>query len=243
MKSIKNKIQIVAISDLHLEKTVKSLLKTQNSLKGSEACFFTSKSEEVKAIITNKKKINIISINPINNHKDYNYFIIYELYKYIKFKHCLIAQWDGFSMCDWMWKDYFFEYDYIGAPFLKRKKDKSYCIDKNGLFRSVGNGGFSLRSKRLLEAPTKLALKDEPSFTNFHEDGFFSVLHRPQLESLGFKWPKENIARQFSQEKARNIIDLIRPSFGCHGKLYSFISYIWSPLNFLNRIYRNIIQH
>ena len=76
-----NKIQIVAISDLHLEKTVKSLIKTQNSLHGSEAYLFTSRIEEVKKFIPKIKKINLVLINPINSHKDYNYFIIYELYK------------------------------------------------------------------------------------------------------------------------------------------------------------------
>ena len=242
MKNKIAKVQIVAISDLHLEETVKSLIKTQNSLDGSKAYFFTSKIEEVKKYIPKTKKINLVFIDPINNHKDYNYFIIYKLYKYIKFSHCLITQWDGFSMCNWMWNDNFLNYDYIGAPFLKRKNDRNYCRDKNGIFRSVGNGGFSLRSKKLLEAPSKLQLKDEPSFTNYHEDGFFSVLHRAKLESYGFRWPEEKIARQFSQEKARNVFDLIRPSYGCHGKLYSTISTLWVPFNFLSKIYTFVIK-
>ena len=33
--------------------------------------------------------------------------------------------------------------------------------------------GFSLRSKKLLEAPTKFKLSDNKGSTNSHEDGFF----------------------------------------------------------------------
>ena len=167
------------------------------------------------------------------NHIDYNYFIIDDLYKYLTADYCLIVQWDGSIMCNWMWSEEFLKYDYIGAPFIERRNNTAYSRDKAGIFRAVGNGGFSLRSKSILESPTKLSLEDEPDFTNAHEDGFFSVLHRQTLEGHGYKWAPIKIARAFSQEKPRNIIDVLRPSFGYHGKLYKKMSIFWKPVNYL----------
>ena len=229
----KKRIQTIAVSDLHLKDTVKSILNTSEYLNCKPGYLFTSKLDSEIITQLNHKDIKVIKIAPIKNHIDYNYFIIYELHKYLIEDFCLIVQWDGSVMCNWMWSNEFLNYDYIGAPFLQRKNDRLYCRDKTGIFRSVGNGGFSLRSKRILEAPTKLDLVDEPEFTNAHEDGFFSVLHRQKLEEHGYKWAPVKIARDFSQEKARNILDLIRPSFGYHGKIFKKITILWKPINYL----------
>lgn len=65
--------------------------------------------------------------------------MIKELNKYIETSYVLIIQYDGFILNPDAWTDEFLEYDYIGAPWW-------YTDDCN-----VGNGGFSLRSKKLLE--------------------------------------------------------------------------------------------
>ena len=63
-------------------------------------------------------------------------------------------------------------YDYIETPFIQ---GNDFILGTLMDFFSVGNGGFSIRSKRLLEAPNKFNLKDNFRFTNNHEDGFFCV--------------------------------------------------------------------
>ena len=225
----KNKIplQIIAISDLRLKKTLTSINRTLKALNASSAMLLTSKVDSFDFSCKDYSQIELVKIKPINSHDDYNYFVIYDLYKYIKEDKCLIVQWDGSVMCKWMWSDSFLLYDYIGAPFIPVKKDPSYCVDKHGVFQNVGNGGFSLRSKKLLEAPTKLGLKDDKDFTNAHEDGFFSVLHIETLQSQGYLWAPVNVARRFSQEKPRNFLDFLRPSFGFHGKIYSIPAKFW----------------
>ena len=112
---------------------------------------------------------------PIKSFKEYNYFVIYELYKYIKTTHILLVQWDGFVINHKKWLNSFLDNDYIGAPFITRSKDFNYCRNSNGGFYSVGNGGFSIRSLKLLEAAKKYNLKDNYTCTKNHEDGFFSV--------------------------------------------------------------------
>ena len=85
------------------------------------------------------------------------------------------------------WSDNFLDYDYIGAPFIPRKNEPSYSRDKKGDFYVISNGRFSLRSKKLLEAPSKFNFVDDLTYTNSNEDGFFCVLHRKFLEEKGFK--------------------------------------------------------
>jgi hypothetical protein len=66
----------------------------------------------------------------------------------------------------------------------------------------VQNGGFSLRSRKFLEAPSKHGivhkLYNQQPFIN--EDVQLSGLLRPQLESVGVRFAPTNIAKQFSIE-------------------------------------------
>lgn len=127
---------------------------------------------------------SIFKIPPIQNIRDYSKFIVKELYKYIDTDYVLIIQWDGFVLNAFSWTVTFFEYDYIGAPW--RHNDNFV----------VGNGGFSLRSKRLL----KFIALDE-SIDLFHpEDFIICKKYRRYLEQHGFRFAPENIAREFSVE-------------------------------------------
>ncbi len=185
MESFKN-ITIVAISDVKIKKTLTALIKSSQEINAADSLFFSSRNIELN--LTQQKLIKKISINPINSLKDYSEFIIYSLHKHIKTSHVLIVQWDGY-ICDVnKWNSNLLNYDYIGAPFIPRFKNFNYSRDKEGRFYVIGNGGFSLRSKRLLESASKFNLFDNYFLTKFHEDGFYCVLHRNFLESKGFNW-------------------------------------------------------
>ena len=116
-----------------------------------------------KRIKLNNKQANIIDlikVERINSIEEYSSFIIYKLFNYIQTSHILIVQWDGYVINPKKWDSEFLKYDFIGAPFVPRDNDEKYCRDKNGAFYSVGNGGFSIRSRRILEAPSKFQLLD-----------------------------------------------------------------------------------
>tara|TARA_Y100000739_G_C20404970_1_gene371841 strand:- start:12 stop:746 length:735 start_codon:yes stop_codon:yes gene_type:complete len=209
-------ITIVAVSDIKIKKTINAILTSSKKLDPLESIFFTSKSINISSYqSTFMKKVNI---NPINSLKDYSNFIIYSLHKYITTKYVLIVQWDGFICNIKKWDPKFLDFDYVGAPFVPRFKDLNYAKDKEGRFYVVGNGGFSLRSKKLLESASKFNLKDDKLFTNFHEDGFYCVLHRNLLESKGFTWSTFEIAKKFSIEIPLSIKDISDLPFGFHGK-------------------------
>lgn len=75
----------------------------------------------------------------------YNKFCIKHLNQYIQTDFVLVTQYDGMAVNGSEWTDDFYKYDYIGAVW---PSNFTWIPQHN----RVGNGGFSLRSKRLLEA-------------------------------------------------------------------------------------------
>lgn len=205
-------VTLVAVSTVKYQETLYALRASMKDINFYEVLFLTDKSNIHWDGI---KEVKI----PKLDYDAYGDFIIYELHKFIKTSHCLIIQYDGFIINSKLWKSSFLKYDYIGAPFQKRKSDPNYARDANGTFYSVGNGGFSLRSKRLLEAPSKYNLKRTEWSVNSNEDGFFCVEHRAFLENKGYKWPDSDIAKQFSIESGLLSFHFyFHKSFGFHGK-------------------------
>ena len=108
-----------------------------------------------------------------------------------------------------MWSDEFYEYDYIGAPW-----PKEVIIEGMPLHFNVGNGGFSLRSKRLQE----FLKNDENIILNHAEDVAICQLNRMYLISKGFKFAPVEVAKRFSFENLPwRDGQQITKAFGCHG--------------------------
>lgn len=128
---------------------------------------------------------NIYGIDHIKSKEEYAEFIVRKLYGYIETDHALIIQHDGYVLNWQAWDDEFLSYDYIGATWAY----------KDGM--NVGNGGFSLRSKKFLEATAA-----ETAIQDIHpEDFFLCRKYRPLLEKkYGLKWAPEEIANRFSIE-------------------------------------------
>lgn len=167
------------------------LFSTQNSAFG-EVLFFTRSGFNLpQHSIANLK---VIAIDQILDLTTYSEFILKELNQYIQTSHVLIIQWDGFITHPGLWQERFLEYDYIGAPWPT----------KDGLL--VGNGGFSLRSKKLLNA-----LQDEAIIAKHPEDQCICLENRVYLEkTYGIKFAPGEVAEQFAFE-------LQKPAFNCFG--------------------------
>lgn len=136
-------------------------------------------------------------IEPLGSRSDYSRFILHELGDHIETDHVLIVQWDGFVRDGRRWQDAFLEYDYVGAVWPQFRDGAA-----------VGNGGFSLRSKRLLESTRTFPVGPEP------EDVAICRIHRHELEkSYHLRFAGLEIARQFSYERERSN----RHEFGFHG--------------------------
>lgn len=111
--------------------------------------------------------------------------------------HVLLIQYDSWILDASLWRESWLSYDYVGAPWPWKKE-----------FR-VGNSGFSLRSKRLMDFLVEH--KDEFPL-KVPEDHVLSHVYRPALEQHGFKWAPESVAREFSFER-----EPPHPTFGFHG--------------------------
>jgi ADP-heptose:LPS heptosyltransferase len=144
--------------------------------------------------------VEVVQIPTISTKAEYSRFIIKELYKYFDTDFVLLIQHDGYVICGDAWTDEFLEYDFIGAPWL-------YTDGRN-----VGNGGVSVRSKRLQQT-----LGDNNDIDVFDpEDEIIGRLYRRLLEQNGFKFPSEELADRFSFE----LRTPIQPTFAFHGNFH-----------------------
>jgi hypothetical protein len=135
----------------------------------------------VKLFTTDEAQPNAVKIPAMRGIQEYCRFCIRDLCEYIETDYLLVVQYDGFILNGQAWSDEFLKYDYIGAPW------------SGGL---VGNGGFSLRSRRLMEACALLPGQAHP------EDQFISRTHRRALEAGGFKFAPRDVADRFAIEAA-----------------------------------------
>jgi hypothetical protein len=142
----------------------------------------------------------------LNSIDAYNWYLIYELWRHVETDYCLVVQADGYVLDPKLWKPEFLEFDYIGAPWPI--KEDAY-IDPFGNHQRVGNGGFSLRSKKLLELPSIKEVPWEVNVGNFYrhenagfysEDGNICVHNRHIYEAEGCRWPDVSLALDFSVE-------------------------------------------
>ncbi|MFA4942613.1 MAG: DUF5672 family protein [Patescibacteria group bacterium] len=168
---------------------------------------------------------NVIKIDPINSTAEYSHFIISELDKYVDTDHVLIVQYDGFILNPSAWSDEFLKYDYIGAPWLVADWSvKNFGFPAEWLGKlAVGNGGFSLRSKKLLSLTAKLA-RDNKFEKYDPEDVVICVRYRQLLEDNGIKFAPVDVARQFAFEAEGPNSYAWDGQFGFHGLKWTDIS-------------------
>lgn len=127
-----------------------------------------------------------------------NYHQMFNTDYMINFHH------DGFIQNPYAWKDSFFKYDYIGAPNYY-----SNCLMN-------GNGGFSLRSKKIALEVYNL-YKDRPFFKKMPEDVVVSFFLRNELESKNIKFAPLDECVKFSLEHYLIFDDTkFEESFGFH---------------------------
>ena len=153
----------------------------------------------------------IITERLFNGREGYSEFCIKKLGKYINTSHVLVIHPDGYVINWKAWENDFLNFDYIGATW-------SYKDNMN-----VGNGGFSLRSKKLCD----ILMKDD-FINDFHpEDDRICRKYRPYLEkNYGIKFAPEEVANRFSIEaygaNAFKDGNLYNGQFGFHSVFVDF---------------------
>ena len=185
-------VDLVAVACTKVPETIEAMKKCQSQFTFTRSILFTH--ENVTA-----EGIEVIKIDKLD-YKGYNEFVAMKLWQFIGSDYILLAQNDGYITNASKWTNEFFKYDYIGAPWPIPNDETTYRTPRNRLIR-VGNGGFSLRSRRLLRAPIILGLEFSDNGTGFpHEDGFLCVHNREVLENASIKFAPIELAAQFSTE-------------------------------------------
>lgn len=141
-----------------------------------------------------------VRIDRLTSKADYSAFVIKSLPNHVQLPFALVMQWDGYVIDPDAWLPEFRHYDYIGAK---------WAWHKDGL--TVGNGGFSLRSQKLLRT---LALPRFELPHDVNEDVYICRMQRSVLESdYGIRFAPEAVADRFSYEGSQPDA----PTFGFHG--------------------------
>lgn len=157
----------------------------------------------------------IILIDPITSIEAYSAFMVKELNSYVATPFALVIQHDGFILNPDGWRDDFLDYDYIGAPHVE--DDGEY----------FGNGGFSLRSKRLLELmqhDESIQLPPGEDGIPTPEDWYICVMAREYLEERGIRFAPAEVARHFAIEGDEQFGVTWTHQFGFHGLMWTDIS-------------------
>jgi len=141
-------------------------------------------------------------IAPLRSARDYSHFILKQLAPHIDTEYVLLVQWDGYVVNPAAWSPEFLLFDYVGARW-------SHAYDRREPHHNVGNGGFSLRSRALLEA-----LQDPAIEPGHPEDQVIGRRYRSYLEDRhGIAFATEAIADRFSFEH----VEPAALPFGFHG--------------------------
>jgi hypothetical protein len=177
-----------------------------------------------------------IQLSDFNDYiEDINRIFLHLMPQVVATDFNLIVQFDGFAVNPQAWDPLFWDYDYIGAPFCGLWGGGPY-------WRSpiVGNGGFSLRSRKLYSALRDLRLgwrvedwlpQDERVsdfkyyFWNgkgekcLQEDVLISIWARKILETrYGIRFCPPELAGKFSVFEAHPLTQCWwGRSFGFHG--------------------------
>lgn len=149
-----------------------------------------------------------VEIMPLNSLITYSIFMLTRCNDYFDTPHVLIVQRDGWILNTSAWNNNWLNYDYIAPIFVQYDK--------------VGSGGFSLRSKRLMQQVTHIVPKwdgtDESAHkiqnrVDYYEDGVICLSGKFSK----FKFANLSDAAMFAQGGNRNPRYYREYPFGFHG--------------------------
>lgn len=185
-------VTLCAVSSVNVAATLRALETSLSQVDVAAALLLTD-----RPVTPDHPGITVVPIAPITSSRAYSDFLLTQLVDHIQTSHCLVIQWDGHVLDASRWHFDFLDYDYIGA---------SWPQFTDG--HDVGNGGFSLRSRRLMQ------LCRDPAFQPSHpEDVAIARINRDWLERQGMRFAPRALADRFAAERAGDVT----ASFGYHG--------------------------
>jgi hypothetical protein len=203
-----NNIDLIAIDCNHPEEAIHALNISSKNIEFGRVILFTdSKKESFSHIDTDN--VEFMRIPKIKSADEYQDFCLRLTY-FLDNQYALLIQHDGFILNANLWNHKFLDYDYIGAPWTK-EDGNTWCTNTR-----VGNGGFSLRSKKFLLYSSIFGTTN-----GVNEDYFLTNVGYQYAVKRGIKFADIKTAIEFSFEKPCNDLEYesFNPSnhFGFHG--------------------------
>lgn len=217
-------VSISAIDALDYTKTLDALIRTIETLESKmwiSTVYWFSDAEQpitsdMRFIYKKNFKIKWVKIPRFKKYTDEYNYITLKLMPHICIEdYNFIIHSDGFAVNSDAWTNEFFEYDYIGAGWHSGE---------------VGNGGFTMRSRKLYEAlldidpphairsdDSRLYVIDGCGDKVVPEDNIICKIYKQELESRGIRFAPTELADQFSIEH-RMHSPWLGKSLGFHGK-------------------------
>lgn len=211
-------VTLATVTSVATEQTAQAMAKSLDAVAFANALWVCD--AQPPEILTGR--VEWVKVAPLTTREAYSQFIMRELGLLLQTPHVLLVQWDGYVLDPAVWSADFLEFDYIGAPW-------PHFRDAH----NVGNGGFSLRSQRLLRATAKLPETGEA------EDVAICRTWRPRLEEeYGIRFAPKNVAQRFAFERGTSS----KKTFGFHG-VFNLVDLVGHQAAFplLSRLEMNIL--
>ncbi len=211
-------VAIISINCKNPEDSVKAIQYSCKDIEFKSRHLFTS----AKMLC---EGVDVIKIPHIDSVFKYSDFILRLSDYKIDADFFLIVQDDGFVLNADKWDNSWLEYDYIGAAWpgedswIDIQKARDFMRNSNN---RVGNGGFSLRSRKFLSLSSQFA-----NCEGYGEDNYLCLVKKDFMLKNGIKFPPLSVANSFSMEnnlqdwKSSMSLDTER-TFGFHG--HNFIN-------------------
>ena len=185
-------VTLLAVTSVEIEQHQMSLKISSQNIEFGAVKLLSSSLPEKKY-----SDIEYVSVTPMGR-ADQNRFLIEDLHKYFETSHCLYVEADSFVVNADLWKEEFLEFDYIGAPWPNKIQMNPNLI-LNMKENCVGNGGFSLRSRKLLKTIAKINF-DSLKFPIKNEDIIICHYLYKEMIDKGIRFAPPKLAAQFAIE-------------------------------------------
>jgi hypothetical protein len=174
---------------------------------------------------------------PAFTYSEYSDFMLRKLNTCIDTNFMINVQDDGFIINPQLWTDEFLEYDYIGAPWsydlhfgpnsvhylgdgAKWVHDRVRAKKKKDV-NLVGNGGFSLRSRKLLQETARCPFENYSLDRSVipGDDAYICSNYYEYFVSRGIKFAPVELASRFSLniDMYSDPMEMSKQVFGFHG--------------------------
>jgi hypothetical protein len=216
MLSLPN-VTLLSIDCMDPLRTIKAMRYSLLQAKFADAVLVTDRKKfslDMVRTIGGRGRIDQITVHFVEPgpRSDYERQIVAELPRWFHTHFCLFQEWDSAIVNAAAWNPVWLHYDFIGAPWPYDFNEIGYpaCTLEN----CIGNGGFSLRSRRFcVQTGNLFGDMGRPNVALRLSDAFISRTLRPHLENAGLKFASEDEALRFACENR-----FYNGQFGIHGK-------------------------